>query len=159
MQKINQLKYLIYVNIQTPLLWYSKLSSGASCFHSFILFHLYLTRYASWEQVLIYTCNLSFRCFYNLIGGHLWSIQLIGHDLERHTPVYIKGPTVDSAGQSNNQTMRSKELSVELRERIVSRHRSGEGYQYISAALNVPKNTVASIILKMEEVWNHQESS
>jgi hypothetical protein len=30
----------------------------------------------------------------------------------------------------------------------VSKHRSGEGYQHISAALKVPKNTVASIILK-----------
>jgi hypothetical protein len=44
--------------------------------------------------------------------------------------------------------MRSNELSVEIRDRIVSRHRSGEGYQNISAALKVPKNTVASIILK-----------
>ena len=32
----------------------------------------------------------SLRCFYNLIGVHLWEIQLIGHDLERHTPVYIR---------------------------------------------------------------------
>jgi transposase len=40
--------------------------------------------------------------------------------------------------------MRSKTLSVELRDRIVSRHRSGEGYQNIYAAL---KFTVASIIL------------
>ena len=39
-------------------------------------------------------------------------------------------------------------MSVELRDRIVSRHRSEEGYQNISAALKVPKNTVASIILK-----------
>ena len=45
-----------------------------------------------------------------------------------------------------------KELSVELRERIVSRHRSGERYQNISAALKVPKNTVASIILKWKTV-------
>ena len=44
--------------------------------------------------------------------------------------------------------MRLKELSVELRDKIVSRHRSVEGYQNISAALKVPKNTVASIILK-----------
>jgi hypothetical protein len=44
--------------------------------------------------------------------------------------------------------MRSKELSIELRDRIVSRHRSGEGYQTFPAALKVPKNTVASIILK-----------
>ena len=47
--------------------------------------------------------------------------------------------------------MRSKELSVELRDRIVSRHRSGEGYQNISAALKVTKNTVASIILKLKK--------
>ena len=47
--------------------------------------------------------------------------------------------------------MRSKELSVELRDRIVPRHRSGEGYQNISAALKVPKNTVASIILKWKK--------
>ena len=76
---------------------------------------------------------------------------MIGHDLERHTPVYIKVHTVDSACQSKNQAMRSKELSVELRDRIVSRHRSGEGYQNISAALKVPKNTVASFILKWKK--------
>ena len=54
-------------------------------------------------------------------------------------------------GQSKNQAKRSKELSVELRDRIVSRHRSGEGYQNISAALKVPKDTVASIILKWKK--------
>ena len=52
--------------------------------------------------------------------------------------------------QSINQAMRSKELSEELRYRIVSRARSGEGYQNISAALKVPKNTVA-IILKCKK--------
>ena len=46
--------------------------------------------------------------------------------------------------------MRLKELSVELRDRIVSRHRSGEGYQKMSAALTFPKNTVA-IILKLKK--------
>ena len=46
--------------------------------------------------------------------------------------------------------MRLKELPIELRDRIVLKHRSGEGYQKMSAALKVPKNTVASIILK----WN-----
>ena len=40
-----------------------------------------------------------------------------------------------------------KGIVVEHRDRIVSRHRSGEGYQNISAVLKVPKNTVASIIL------------
>jgi transposase len=33
----------------------------------------------------------------------------------------------------------------------VSRHRSGEGYQNISAALKVPRNTVTSIILKWKK--------
>ncbi len=44
--------------------------------------------------------------------------------------------------------MRSKELPEELRDRIVARHRSGQGYKNNSAALKVPKSTVASIILK-----------
>ena len=48
--------------------------------------------------------------------------------------------------------MRSKELSVELRDRIVLRHRYGEGYQNISTALKVPKNTVTSIILKWKKL-------
>ena len=47
--------------------------------------------------------------------------------------------------------MRLKELSVELRDRIVLRNRSGEGYQKMSLALKVPKNTVASIILKWKK--------
>ncbi|KAI2666432.1 Transposable element Tcb1 transposase [Labeo rohita] len=44
--------------------------------------------------------------------------------------------------------MRSKELPEELRDRTVARHRSGQGYKNISAALKVPKSRVASIILK-----------
>uniref|UniRef100_A0A8C1ZAS2 Transposase n=1 Tax=Cyprinus carpio TaxID=7962 RepID=A0A8C1ZAS2_CYPCA len=44
--------------------------------------------------------------------------------------------------------MRSKELPEELRDRIVARHGSGQGYKTNSAALKVPKSTVASIILK-----------
>ena len=37
---------------------------------------------------------------------------------------------------------------MRLQDRIVLRHRSGEVYQNMSAALKVPKNTVASITLK-----------
>jgi transposase len=47
--------------------------------------------------------------------------------------------------------MRLMKSTVELRDRIVSRHRPGEGYQNISAALKVPKNTVTSIILKWKK--------
>jgi hypothetical protein len=43
--------------------------------------------------------------------------------------------------------MRLKELSVEIRDRIVSRHRSEE----MSAALKVPKNEVTYIILKWKK--------
>ncbi|KAG2466509.1 TCB1 transposase, partial [Polypterus senegalus] len=47
--------------------------------------------------------------------------------------------------------MNSKELSVDLRDRIVSRYKSGEGYRKISAALKVPMSTVASIICKSKK--------
>ncbi|KAG2468178.1 TC1A transposase, partial [Polypterus senegalus] len=47
--------------------------------------------------------------------------------------------------------MKSKELSVDLRDRIVSRHKSGEGNRNISAALKVPMSTVASIIHKWKK--------
>ncbi|KAG2459777.1 TCB1 transposase, partial [Polypterus senegalus] len=47
--------------------------------------------------------------------------------------------------------MKSKELSVDLRDRIVSKHKSREGYRKISAALMVPMSTVASIIRKWKK--------
>uniref|UniRef100_A0A8C4TFN6 Transposase Tc1-like domain-containing protein n=1 Tax=Erpetoichthys calabaricus TaxID=27687 RepID=A0A8C4TFN6_ERPCA len=47
--------------------------------------------------------------------------------------------------------IKSKELSVDLRDRIVLRHKSGEGYRKISAALNVPMSTMASIIHKWKK--------
>jgi hypothetical protein len=50
-----------------------------------------------------------------------------------------------------NKAMRSKELSIELRDRIVLRPRSGEGYQQMSAVLKFPKNIVPSITLKWKK--------
>ncbi|KAG2456329.1 TCB1 transposase, partial [Polypterus senegalus] len=47
--------------------------------------------------------------------------------------------------------MKLKELSVDLQDRIVSRHKSGEGYRKIPAALKVPMSTVASIIHKWKK--------
>ncbi|KAF7656113.1 hypothetical protein LDENG_00045810 [Lucifuga dentata] len=47
--------------------------------------------------------------------------------------------------------MSSKELPEELRERIVWRHRAGQGYKIISATLNVPRSTAASIVLKWKK--------
>jgi hypothetical protein len=74
-------------------------------------------------------------------------MQLIGHDLEG-THLCIEGPTVDSACQSKNQAMMYKELSIEIQDWIVLRHRSREVYQNVSAVLKIPKNTVAPLILK-----------
>ena len=42
-------------------------------------------------------------------------------------------------------------MCVERRDRIVARHRSGEGYQKMSAALKVPNKTVASIVLNWKK--------
>ncbi|KAG2458226.1 TCB1 transposase, partial [Polypterus senegalus] len=47
--------------------------------------------------------------------------------------------------------MKSKELSVDLQDRIVSRHKSGIVYKKISASLQVPMSTVASIIHKWKK--------
>ena len=60
----------------------------------------------------------------------------------------LKVPTVDSACQRKKQAKRSKELSIELRDRIVSRHRSGEGTPKHFCSIEGPKSTVASTILK-----------
>ena len=47
--------------------------------------------------------------------------------------------------EQKNQGMRLKELSVELRDRIVSRHRSGEWYQKMLLLFNIIcKNTIWS---------------
>ena len=47
-------------------------------------------------------------------------------------------------------------MSIELRDIIVSRHRYGECYQNNSAALEVPKNTATSIILKWKKFGTTQ---
>ncbi|KAM9715956.1 protein cholesin isoform 3-T5 [Menidia menidia] len=44
--------------------------------------------------------------------------------------------------------MRSKELCVDVRNKIVSMHKDGEGYKKIASALEVPRSTVVSIIRK-----------
>ena len=44
--------------------------------------------------------------------------------------------------------MSTKELSKDLRDKVVERHRSGDGYKHISKALNIPWSTVKTIIKK-----------
>ena len=50
--------------------------------------------------------------------------------------------------------MKSKELSVDLFDKIVSRHKSGQEYKTISKALGVPRSTVSSIIVKWKKFVN-----
>ncbi|CAJ0965495.1 unnamed protein product [Ranitomeya imitator] len=88
--------------------------------------------------------------FYSFIGVQLCVINLIGLDLERRTPVYIR-PHSSQCMSDQMRIMRSKEPAKELRDRIVARHRSGQGYNRISAGLKVPKSTVASINLKWKK--------
>ena len=52
--------------------------------------------------------------------------------------------------------MKSKELSVELRDIIFRRQRSGEGDKTISRVLKVTKSTVSSIIRKWKEKGTNQ---
>ena len=67
---------------------------------------------------------------------HLWDVTTCGKFnwldmLWKGTHLCIWGLTADNAYQSENQAMGSKELPVDLRDRIVSRHRFGEVYQKI----------------------------
>ncbi len=89
----------------------------------------------------------SLRWFYTFIWVQLCFDYTDWTWLGSHTPVYIR-PYSSQCMSEQMRIMRSKELPEELRDRIVARHRSGQGYKKISAALKVPKSTVASIILK-----------
>ena len=55
-----------------------------------------------------------------------------------------------SAGSPNGRqkTKKGKELPVELRDKIVQRHLSGEGYKTISKLLNISSHTIRAIIRK-----------
>ena len=54
-------------------------------------------------------------------------------------------PLLGSAFHSKDSTMRTKELSKDVRDKVVERHRSGDGYKNISKALNIPWSTVKAI--------------
>src|SRR4029434_4185864 len=48
-------------------------------------------------------------------------------------------------------TMKTKDHSKQLREKVIEKYRSGEGYKKMSKALNIPWNSVKSIIKKWKE--------
>ena len=47
--------------------------------------------------------------------------------------------------------MKTKEHSEQLREKVIEKYKSGEGYKKMSKALNIPWNSVKSIIKKWKE--------
>ena len=47
--------------------------------------------------------------------------------------------------------MKTKELSKQVRDKVVEKYRSGLGYTNISETLNIPQSTVKSIIKKLKE--------
>uniref|UniRef100_A0AAZ3PU73 Sleeping Beauty transposase HTH domain-containing protein n=1 Tax=Oncorhynchus tshawytscha TaxID=74940 RepID=A0AAZ3PU73_ONCTS len=47
--------------------------------------------------------------------------------------------------------MKTKELSKQVRDKVVERYRSGLGYKKISETLNIPQSTIKSIIKKWKE--------
>jgi len=92
----------------------------------------------------------SLRWFYSFIGVQLCLNKRIGLDKESHRPVHIR-PYSSQCMSEQMRFMRLKEQPKELRDRIVARHRSGQGYKRISAALKIHKRTMASIILKWKK--------
>src|SRR4029434_8392040 len=48
-------------------------------------------------------------------------------------------------------TMKTKEHSEQLREKVFEKYKSGQGYKKMSKALNIPWNSVKSIIKKWKE--------
>ncbi len=88
----------------------------------------------------------SLRWFYTFIWVQLCVIILIGLDLESHTPVFIR-PYSSQCMSEQMRIMRSKELPEELRD-LWQGTDLAKVTKKNSAALKVPKSTVASIILK-----------
>ncbi len=90
----------------------------------------------------------SLRRLYTLIGVHLWWIKLFGHDLERHTPVYIRSHSWQCISEQNP----SHEVKgTACTQRLDCAEAQIWGRLQKDSALKVPKSTVASIILKWKK--------
>ena len=57
---------------------------------------------------------------------------------------------------TNKANMKLKELSKEVRHKVVEKHRSGEGYKKISKSLIIPLSTVKPIIKKWKAYHTNQ---
>jgi DNA invertase Pin-like site-specific DNA recombinase len=80
----------------------------------------------------------------------------LSYDLSIYTPV-LKGPRVCNTTKQGapplwphraSPTMKTKELSKQVRDKVVENYRSGLGYTKISKTLNIPRSIIKSIIKK-----------
>ncbi len=142
----NSLIYTLYLIITK---WKQNFRNVCKCIKNKNLkYHLYISMQQHWKfsSSASHFSRSLLRCFYTLIGVHLWSIKLIGHDLESHTPLYKRPhnwPCILRAKTkpwSQRNCLQSSETGL---------YRGTD--QNISAALKVPKSTVASIILKWKK--------
>ena len=82
-------------------------------------------------------------------GVHLWCIQLIGHDLERHTPVYIRSHSCQCMSEQNPSREVKGIVRREPRQDCVKTKIWGRVPKHF-CSIEGPR-TVASIILKWKK--------
>ena len=75
---------------------------------------------------------------------HLYVINGLTEKLS--SPTYLRSFKVQLTWSTNMVNMKTKELSKEVRHKVVEKHHSGEGYKKISASLIIPLSMVKSII-------------
>ena len=81
----------------------------------------------------------------------MYNLSVTG--LSIYTPVLKDSQSATPLGKRHHQTsgtMKTKELSKQVRDKFVEKYRSGLGYKKISETLNIPLSTIKSIIKK----WN-----
>ena len=53
--------------------------------------------------------------------------------------------------------MKTRELSKQLRDKVVEKYRPGLGYKEISETLNIPRNIIKYVLKKWKRIWHHNK--